>query len=131
MDPAIIGVVKVLDVKVCAPPVPTISPVTPCADVPASCVRKSEKSNAETPCSTVAPTECDLPLVPSTARVTVYAVPTRAVTVTISSLAVSFSRISVNGYCAGRPVAAANVKLVLVVLASTALDSVVLAAVEL
>jgi hypothetical protein len=134
--PAMVGVltvgdVRVLEARVCAPPVPTISPVTPCADVPASCVRKSEKSKAETPCSTVAPTECDLELVPSTPRVTVYAVPTRAVTVTISSLAVSFSRISVNGYCDGKPVAAASDKLVLVVLASTALDSVVLAAVEL
>ena len=36
-----------------------------------------------------------------------------------------------NGYCDGRPEAAANDKLVLVVLASTALDNVVLAAVEL
>lgn len=49
----------------------------------------------------------------------------------ISSLAVSFSRIKVNGYCEGRPEAAAKEKLVLVVLESTALDNVVFAAVEL
>ena len=57
--PAIVGaVVKFFaPVIVCAPPVPTMSPVTPCAEVAASCERKSEKSSADTPCSTVAPTE--------------------------------------------------------------------------
>ena len=118
-------------VNVCAPPVPTTFPVTPCAVVASSCERESEKSRAETPCSTDAPTECDLEVEPSIPRVTVKAVPTLPVTSTISSLAVSFSIISVNGYCEGRPVAAASEKLVLVVLESTALESVVLAAVEL
>jgi hypothetical protein len=47
----------------------------------------------------------------------------------ISSLAVSFSRIRVNGYCDGRPDAAASE--MLADPESTALDSVVLAAVEL
>ncbi len=74
--PAIVGVltvgdVRVLETRVCAPPVPTISPVIPCALVAASCERKSVKSRADTPCSTVAPTECALELVPSTPRVTV------------------------------------------------------------
>lgn len=55
--PLIVGVVKVLFVKVCAPPVPTISPVTPCAEVAASCDLDSEKSRADTPCSTTAPIE--------------------------------------------------------------------------
>jgi hypothetical protein len=35
--------------------------------------------------------------------VTVYAEPTSAVTVTISSFALSFSRINVNGYDDGKP----------------------------
>lgn len=135
--PAIVGVLTIGEVRVfgpvsvCAPPVPTTSPVTPCAEVAASWLRDSEKSRADTPCSTAAPTECDLADEPSTPRVAVKVEPTFAVTSMISSLAVSFSRINVNGYCAGNPVAAAKEKLVLVVLASTALDSVVLAAVEL
>jgi hypothetical protein len=51
------------------------------------------------------------------------------VTVTISSLAESFSRIRVNGYWDGRPDGAASKMLALD--ESTELESVVLAAVEL
>jgi hypothetical protein len=46
--------------NVCAPPVPTISPVTLCALDATSCARDSVKSLADTPCSTRAPTACDL-----------------------------------------------------------------------
>ena len=72
--PAIIGAlmvaeVRVLPARVCAPPVPTTSPVTPCAVVATSCERDSAKSRALTPCSTVAPTECDLAPDPSMLRV--------------------------------------------------------------
>lgn len=56
----IIGAVSVLLVKVCAPPVPTTSPVTLCAVDATSCARVSVKSLADTPCSTRAPTACDL-----------------------------------------------------------------------
>lgn len=108
-----------------------MSPVTPCAEVAASCDLESEKSRADTPCSTVAPIECDLALVPSIPRVAVKVEPTLDVTSMISSLAVSLSRIRVKGYWFGKPVDAAKEKLVLVVLESTALDKVVLAAVEL
>ena len=56
----IIGAVSVLDANVCAPPVPTTSPVTLCAVDATSCARDSVKSLADTPCSTRAPTACDL-----------------------------------------------------------------------
>jgi len=56
----IIGAVRVLDANVCAPPVPTTSPVTLCALDATSCARDSVKSLADTPCSTRAPTACDL-----------------------------------------------------------------------
>ena len=47
--------------SVCAAPVPTTSPVTPCTDVVAtSCWRDSVKSRADTPCSTLAPKACAL-----------------------------------------------------------------------
>lgn len=58
--PLMIGVVRVLDASVCAPPVPTTSPVTLCALDATSCARDSVKSLADTPCSTRAPTACDL-----------------------------------------------------------------------
>jgi hypothetical protein len=56
----IIGAVRVLDANVCAAPVPTMSPVTLCALDATSCARDSVKSLADTPCSTRAPTACDL-----------------------------------------------------------------------
>ena len=58
--PLMIGVVRVLDANVCAAPVPTMSPVTLCALDATSCARDSVKSLADTPCSTRAPTACDL-----------------------------------------------------------------------
>jgi len=58
--PLMIGVVRVLDNNVCAPLVPTMSPVTLCAVDATSCARDSVKSLADTPCSTRAPTACDL-----------------------------------------------------------------------
>lgn len=58
--PLMIGVVRVLDTNVCAPLVPTMSPVTLCAVDVTSCARDSVKSLADTPCSTRAPTACDL-----------------------------------------------------------------------
>jgi len=55
VPPLIVGEVRVLLVSVCAPPVPTTSPVTLCAVLATSCARDSVKSLADTPCSTIAP----------------------------------------------------------------------------
>ena len=79
-----------LPVRVCVPPVPTTSPVTPCTPSEVyMCVCGSPRSRPVMPWTTTAPRSWATPVVPSTPRVTVNVVPEAAVTSTISSLIVS------------------------------------------